>query len=162
MDAIADKRKQRPQMPILIITDPINRLYGSANTQTFEVFASLSIPVVYTDLSKLRDPNFLYSKQVDFWSKFYPEKHKEKRFKFIPNPMDWKGDKLSFLQLAKSFHLKSNHRKVIITGYQNKPSRMVIGSFNPADSGALNSNLDLLRSLAVFISDSNCLILGVN
>ena len=144
ISAIVDKRKERPEMPILIVTDPINRLYGSSDSKQFEALTSLGIPVIYTDLSRLRDPNFLYSKQVHFWSKFYPEKPEKKRFRFIPNPMDWKGDKLSFHQLAKSFHLKSNHRKVLISGHKDKASRILIGSLNPADSGALNSNMAVL------------------
>lgn len=143
-DALLAKRKARPDLPILIITDPINRLYESKDSAYFRQFETVGIPVVFTDLKQLSDPNIIYSKQVRFWSKFFPGEAKEKRFRFIPNPLDSKGDKLSLHQLWEAFHLKSNHRKVLIAGYQNKPNRIILGSFNLSDSGALNSNLSVL------------------
>ena len=143
-NAIISKRKSRPDMPILIITDPINRLYDTKDSDYFRDFELLGIPVVFTDLKKLADPNVLYSKQVRFWSKFFPSEPKEKRFKFIPNPINFKGDKLSLFQLWEAFHLKSNHRKVLVTGYKNQASRLILGSFNLSDASVLNSNLSVL------------------
>lgn len=143
-NAIISKRKSRPDMPILIITDPINRLYDTKDSDYFRDFERLGIPVVFTDLKKLADPNVLYSKQVRFWSKFFPSEPKEKRFKFIPNPINFKGDKLSLFQLWEAFHLKSNHRKVLVTGYKNQASRLILGSFNLSDASVLNSNLSVL------------------
>ena len=39
-------------MPILIITDPINRLYDTKDSDYFRDFERLGIPVVFTDLKK--------------------------------------------------------------------------------------------------------------
>lgn len=143
-DALIAKRKARPDIPILMITDPINRLYNPFDSDYFKEFESLGIPVVFTDLKQLPDPNPLYSKQVRFWSKFFPSEAKENRFRFIPNTLNPNGEKLSLKQFWEAFHLKSNHRKVLISGYKNQASRLILGSFNPSDASALNSNIAAL------------------
>ena len=140
-DAIIEKRQQNPEIPILLITDPINRLYGNNDPELFQSFNDLGIPVVYTDLSNLPDSNKLYSKQVRFWSKFYDLSSNSNRFRIFPNLVESKAERLSFSQFFKALHLKANHRKVLIAGYRNSPSKMIIGSFNPSDASSFNSNL---------------------
>ena len=142
-DAIIDKRRANPEMPILIITDPINRLYGDKNPQFFQPFEELGIPIVYTDLYQLPDSNKIYSKQVRFWSKFYDLNGNSDRFRIFPNLVESKAERLSFSQFFKALHLKANHRKVMIAGYKNSPSKMIIGSFNPSDGSSFNSNLSV-------------------
>ena len=142
-EAIIEKRKSNPEMPILIITDPINRLYGSDHPKFFQPFEDLGIPVVYTDLYQLPDSNKIYSKQVRFWSKFYDLNSNSNRFRIFPNVVESKAERLSFSQFFKALHLKANHRKVVITGYRNSPSKMIIGSFNPSDASSYNSNLSV-------------------
>ena len=39
-DAILEKRKQNPEMPILVLTDQINRLYGSNTPEFFQRFVN--------------------------------------------------------------------------------------------------------------------------
>ena len=140
-DAILEKRKQNPEMPILVLTDQINRLYGSNTPEFFQRFVARGIPVVFTDLKQLPDPNPLYSKQVRFWSKFYSFKPPSDGFRIFPNLVESKGQRLSLSQFLSAFHLKGNHRKVLVAGYKNKPSRTILGSFNPSDGSALNQNL---------------------
>ncbi|MFL2826339.1 MAG: phospholipase D-like domain-containing protein [Coraliomargaritaceae bacterium] len=142
-EAIIQKRKANPEIPILVITDPINRLYGDTNPDFFQPFEDLGIPVVYTDLYQLPDSNKIYSKQVRFWSKFYDLNPNNNRFRIFPNLVEAKAERLSFSQFFKALHLKANHRKVLIAGYKNSPSKMIIGSFNPSDASSFNSNLSV-------------------
>ncbi|MFL2847786.1 MAG: phospholipase D-like domain-containing protein [Coraliomargaritaceae bacterium] len=142
-DAIIEKRKRNPEIPILLITDPINRLYGSDHPEFFQSFNDLGIPVVYTDLYNLPDPNKIYSKQVRFWSKFYDlnPNANSNRFRIFPNLVESKAERLSFSQFFTALHLKANHRKLLISGYKDSPSKMIIGSFNPSNASSFNSNL---------------------
>lgn len=140
-DAIIEKRKRNPEMPILVLTDPINRLYGSNTPEFFERFVASGIPVVFTDLKQLPDPNPLYSKQVRFWSNFYSFQPTSDGFRIFPNLVESKGQRLSLSQFLSALHLKGNHRKVLVAGYKNQPSRTILGSFNPSDGSALNQNL---------------------
>ena len=142
-EAIIEKRKMNPEMPILIVTDPINRLYGGNDPRFFKAFEELGIPVVYTDLYKLPDSNKIYSKQVRFWSKFYSLGSNNNQFRIFPNVVESKAERLSFSQFFKALHLKANHRKIVISGYRNSPSKMIIGSFNPSDASSFNSNLSV-------------------
>ena len=142
-DAIIQKRKSNPEIPIVIITDPINRLYGGDDQTFFQSFKNLGIPVVYTDLYQLPDSNKIYSKQVRFWSKFYDLNASNDRFRIFPNVVESKAERLSFSQFFKALHLKANHRKVLIAGYRNRPSKMIIGSLNPSDASSFNSNLSV-------------------
>ena len=87
-------------------------------------------------------PNFLYSKQVDFWSKFYPLD--ENGNKIFPNLIETDGEKLTLKQIIEALHLKSNHRNVLIAGHKNNKSRAIIGSFNPSNNSIYNSNLAVL------------------
>ena len=141
-ETIINKRIQDPEIPILIITDPINRLYGDNELFYFKEFRESNINVIYANLNLLPDPNFLYSKQVDFWSKFYPLD--ENGNKIFPNLIETDGEKLTLKQIIEALHLKSNHRNVLIAGHKNNKSRAIIGSFNPSNNSIYNSNLAVL------------------
>jgi len=52
--ALISKRRKDPDLPILAITDPINRIYGGQAPIFFDRLAEVGIPVVYTDISRLR------------------------------------------------------------------------------------------------------------
>ncbi len=143
-DALIRKRIQNPDMPILIITDPINRLYGNQEPEFFSRLAKAEIPVVYTDVSKLPDSNKIYAPQAWFWSKFLAHGDIHNDARFVPNLFDSEGEKMTFAQLGRLLYFKANHRKVLIAGYRQIAPRLIVGSFNPADGSANHSNLGVL------------------
>ncbi|MFX4227855.1 MAG: hypothetical protein ACFHHU_08215 [Porticoccaceae bacterium] len=57
---IAQKQKH-PQMQVLLITDPFNRLYGGLEPGHFIELEAAGISVTYTRLTALRDSNLIYS-----------------------------------------------------------------------------------------------------
>ena len=140
-DALLRKRIQNPDMPILVITDPINRIYGNQAPAFYDRFAEAKIPVVYTDLSKLPDSNKVYAPQAWFWSKFLPAGDAENDTRPIPNSLDGKSDKLTLAQFGRLLYFKANHRKVLIAGYKQTAPRLITGSLNQADGSANHSNL---------------------
>jgi phosphatidylserine/phosphatidylglycerophosphate/cardiolipin synthase-like enzyme len=148
-DALIRKRIQNPATPILVITDPINRLYGDQAPEYFERLASAGIPVVFTDLSQLRDSNRVYAPQARFWGQYLPEGDLQNDARPVPNFFDSAGDKLTMAQLGRLLYFKANHRKVLVTGYRQSAARVVIGSLNPADGSANHSNLGVLVDGAV-------------
>lgn len=142
-DALIRKRIERPDMPILVITDPLNRIYGNQAPEHFDRLAEAGIPVVFTDLSKLPDSNKLYAPQAWFWGKFTPAADPESDERLIPNLFDAEGEKLTLAQFSRLLHFKANHRKVLISGYKDRAARIIVGSLNPADGSANHSNLAL-------------------
>jgi phosphatidylserine/phosphatidylglycerophosphate/cardiolipin synthase-like enzyme len=150
-EALLRKRLQNPDIPILVMTDPLNRLYGDQAPQYFERMAAAGIRVVYTDLSQLPDSNRIYAPQAWFWGKLLPSETTERDARLIPNPFDAEGANLTLSQFGRLLYFKANHRKVLITGYQKTAPRVLIGSLNPADGSAWHANVAALVDGAVAI-----------
>lgn len=154
-DALIAKRQQDPEMPMLIITDPINRIYGDLAPDFYQRLTNARIPVVFTAQDQLPDSNKLYVPQVWFWSRFFDGNGADAKY-LISNPFDSNGRKLTLKQLGKLLYFKANHRKVLVTGRQSGDLRLLMSSFNPADGSANHSNLGLLVDgpVAVFAAES--------
>ncbi|NBB80525.1 MAG: phospholipase, partial [Verrucomicrobia bacterium] len=151
-DALINKRIENPGLPILVITDPINRIYEDQAPDFFERMAAANIPVIYTDLTQLPDSNRLYAPQAAFWSQYLPGTDK----RLVPNPFHSEGEKLTLPQLGRLLYFKANHRKVLVSGYRDSAPRLLVGSFNPADGSANHSNLAALvdGAAAIFAAHS--------
>ncbi|MFP4156785.1 MAG: phospholipase D-like domain-containing protein [Opitutales bacterium] len=142
--ALIRKRIENPDMPMLLITDPINRVYGDLSPAYFDELAAAGIPVVFTALDQLPDSNKLYAPQAWFWEKFLPAQKQGQARRSVPNPFDVEGEKLTLGQLARLLYFKANHRKVLIAGRTGDSARILVPSFNPADGSANHSNIGLL------------------
>ena len=159
--ALIEKRLTNPDMPMLVITDPINRIYGDQAPALYARLADAGIPVVFTALDQLPDSNRLYAPQAWFWSRFLPaEKPEDSRL--VPNPFDPEGDKLTLAQLGRLLYFKANHRKVLVTGRSGGETRLLVPSFNPADGSANHSNIGLLVDgpVARFAAESELDVAG--
>ena len=66
--ALITQKQKFPQCEIIVITDPINTVYGGISAPHLERLQQQNIPVVITDLNKLRDSNPLYS---SLWRIFF-------------------------------------------------------------------------------------------
>ncbi len=141
--ALIAKRIENPDMPLLVITDPINRIYGDMAPEFYDALAEAGIPVVFTALGQLPESNRLYAPQAWFWGQFVSSDASGGP-RLMPNPFDPEGDKLTLAQVGRLLHFKANHRKVLITGRKNGPARLLMASLNPADGSANHSNLGLL------------------
>ena len=139
-DALIAKRIQNPNMPILVLTDPVNRIYGNLAPALFDRMAEAGIPVVFTDLSQLPDSNLVYAPQAWFWSKFMTTGEDKADVQLFSNPFDSNGGRLNVAQLSSLLHFKANHRKVLVTG-EGADAHVIVASLNPADGSANHSNL---------------------
>lgn len=137
-EALRAKRREHPDLPILVLTDPINRLYGRHAPEYFDRLTEAGIPVVFTDLSELPDSNWLYAPQARFWSRFLNGDGEGKRV--LPNPLDPEGGRLTVGEASRLLYFKANHRKVAVAGGADGPD-LFVSSFNPADGSANHSNL---------------------
>ena len=146
-DALIAKRVQDPKMPILVVTDPINRIYGDLAPALYDRLAAVGIPVVFTDLSRLPDSNKIYAPQGWFWRKFIKGDFGAEG-RAVPYPFNPDGESLTLEQLSRLLYFKANHRKVLVTG-RHSGARAIVTSFNPADGSANHSNMGLLVDGAV-------------
>lgn len=144
-EALIRRKGEAPDLDILLLTDPINRIYGDTAPDFYDRLSQAEIPVIFTDLDRLPDSNLLFS---PYWSLA------ERAFRIPPlagwvraprlkNPFQKDGREISLLQFGRMLRFKANHRKVAVTGSSGHGLEMLVGSFNPADGSSAHSNMAL-------------------
>ena len=132
-EALLAKRAAAPDMPIVLITDPINTFYGSYSLPHLERLRAAGVQVVETRLEALRDSNSAYS---GFYRAVLT--HLSELPAVLPNALAPGGPRVSANAYARLFNFKANHRKVALS-----EAEAVVASANPHDASAPNSNLGL-------------------
>lgn len=145
-EALIAQKKKLPDLPVLVITDPINHVYGGPELAHFGAMRAVGIEVVYTDLDKMPDSNWVYGRMARFyrnllWNRSDPEgwAHRGR----LRHPFQEGGEKISLAQAGNLLFFKANHRKVLITGSKSSGLDLVVSSLNPADGGFAHTNLGL-------------------
>ena len=138
-EALLAKRAAAPDMPIVLITDPINTFYGSYPLPHLERLRATGVQVVETRLEALRDSNPAYSGFYRAALAHLPELPA-----VLPNALAPGGPRVSANAYARLFNFKANHRKVALS-----EAEAVVASANPHDASAPNSNLGLRVTGAV-------------
>jgi phosphatidylserine/phosphatidylglycerophosphate/cardiolipin synthase-like enzyme len=142
--ALVKKKQAFPDLPIIVLTDPINRIYGDMAPAFFEEMENAGVVVVFTYLWGLPDSNWIYGTNARFYSRLAPNPNKAGSFvnrPMITNPFVVDGPKISLKQLGNLLFFKANHRKVAITGSYNEGLNLLVCSFNPADGSSAHSNI---------------------
>lgn len=129
---LIEKKKQNPDLPIVVITDPINTFYGSYLPQHLKKLEEQGIEVIISDLSKIKDANPIYSNLYRGYLKYIPVREKG----FLPNIFRPKNEGVSVGAYLDLLNFKANHRKVVV----NEKEAIVL-SANPHDGSALHSNV---------------------
>lgn len=132
-EALLAKRAAAPELPIVLIADPINTFYGSYPLPHLEQLRAAGVQVVETRLEALRDSNPAYS---GFYRAFLA--HLPELPAVLPNVLAPGGPRVSPKAYTRLLNFKANHRKVILS-----EAEAVVSSANPHDASALNSNLGL-------------------
>lgn len=144
-EALITKKRSTRGIDIVVLSDPINRIYGGHEPGFFKDMAKVGIPVVFTDLNRLPDSNLVYA---PYWQQL--EKILTGGFLAgwssrprLANPFTKEGTDISALQFGRMLLFKANHRKVVVTGSSEHGLEMVVGSLNPADGSSAHSNMAL-------------------
>lgn len=142
-DKLIEKKKQYPDMPIVLITDPINNFYGAYEQKNLKRLREAGVEVVITDHDKMRDSNPLYSGFYKIFIKPFASGGKT----YIRNFFDKNGPKVNIRSILKLANFKGNHRKVYLS-----ENEAIIASANPHDPSAYHSNV-ALRFKSEIIND---------
>lgn len=126
------KKKENPEIKIVLITDEINTSYHSHENWQFEELKKHGIDVLLTDVDPLRDSNPLYSA---IWRMFFQWFGQEGTGVF-PNAMADQAPKMTGRSYLKLLNVKANHRKTLAT---DKTSLVLSG--NTHDASAFHSNI---------------------
>ncbi len=132
-EALIARKAQVPDINIIVITDPLNTLYGGLPSAQFEQLEAADIPVVITDLRRLRDSNTVYS----FFWRIFIKPFGNATASTLPNPVG--PGRVSLRTYLELVNFKANHRKVLIAD-QGDSYVGFVTSANPHDGSSAHRN----------------------
>lgn len=139
--ALCAKKKNNPEIKILLITDEINSIYGGIEPPEINLMKKCGVEVVYTDMSKMRDGNILYS---PFWRVFVQWLgDPDEPGGIIPNPLSGDGRGISIRSTLKMLNFRANHRKIVIADSPGGVEALIM-SGNASDASSAHTNTALL------------------
>ncbi|MBN1760099.1 MAG: hypothetical protein JW863_17365 [Chitinispirillaceae bacterium] len=135
-DHLIRKKATRPDIPVDVITDPINTVYGGTSSAVIDRLRNAGINVIVTDLAKLRDSNRFYS---PFWRLLFSWFGNSPRGGLFPHPFSPAEPKVPLRSYLALLNFKANHRKVIIADDKGALTA-IVSTANPHDASARHSN----------------------
>ncbi len=157
-DALIGRKQQIPTLQVLVITDPVNTVYGGVRSAQLERLAAGGVTVVTTRLARLRAPNPTWE---GLWQLCCRWLGNRTDGGWLPNPLG--PGKVTLRSWLVLLNLKANHRKSLVVDHGDTWTGLVT-SANPHDASSAHGNialrfsgeaaLDLLRSEAAAIAFS--------
>jgi phosphatidylserine/phosphatidylglycerophosphate/cardiolipin synthase-like enzyme len=143
-DALLARKRELPGLQVLVISDPVNDVYGSIPSRHLADLRGAGIDVVTVDLDALRDSNFIYSALWRLTVKWWAGDGTGESW--LTNPLDAGPDQVSFGAWARLLNFKANHRKVLIADDGRGGITGMLTSANPHDASSRHSNVALRLS----------------
>jgi hypothetical protein len=140
-DALIAKKQASPSTVVQVVTDPINVIYGGVASLQLDALTAAGVSVILTDLTQLRDSNALYSAP---WRTFGQWWSNSTEPGYLPNPFASQGQKLGVRTYLRLLNFKANHRKVVLTDYNENGDTgfsTLVTSANPHDGSSAHSNV---------------------
>jgi hypothetical protein len=141
-DRLLARKKARPELSILLITDPINDIYGGMPSPLLNELRAADIEVVTTDLDQLRDSNPLYS---SLWRMFIQWWGNSPDGGSMMNPFvnaeAGQTPPITLRSWLALMNFKANHRKVIVADRGDGTLTALVTSANPHDGSSAHSNV---------------------
>ncbi|MFK8076327.1 MAG: phospholipase D-like domain-containing protein [Granulosicoccus sp.] len=134
-DVLIGQQQRFPEMDIVVISDPINTVYGGLPSIHFERLKSAGVHVVLTDLDKLQDSNPLWS---GVW-RWLIRPWGNDTGRLLPNPFG--EGKVSVRSYLSLLNFKANHRKLMIADDGGEGYYGWISSANPHDGSSAHRNI---------------------
>ncbi len=140
-DALIARKQALPGLRVLLVTDPINDVYGGDPSADLQALRAAGIDVIVTDLDQLRDSNPIYSSfwrtAIDWWDGDASGPG------WLPHPLDEGPSRVTFRAWARLLNFKANHRKLIIGDNGAGDLVGIVTSANPHDASSAHSNIAL-------------------
>ncbi|MFO8142539.1 MAG: phospholipase D family protein [Marinobacter sp.] len=138
--ALLERKAARPDIDIVVISDPLNTFYGGTRSPAFEALSNAGIEVVITRLDPLRDSNPAWSSLWRLCCQWFGNNADGG---WLPNALGTEPATIrSYLALP---NFKANHRKLVVTD-DGQGFRAIITSANPHDGSSRHSNIGLAFS----------------
>ncbi|OXS80081.1 phospholipase D family protein [Domibacillus enclensis] len=131
-NALLQKKKEHPDMPILFVTDEVNSSYRSHTVPEFEQLKQAGVEVIETDLDDFRDPTPIYSGFYRMLFTWWGDSQNG----WLPNALTETAPDMTVRSYLTLFNVKANHRKTITT-----EQTTLISSANPHDASYYFANV---------------------
>lgn len=139
-DRLLARKRALPGLHILLITDPINDVYGGKPSALLAELRGAGIDVVATALPALRDSNPAYSAVwrglLQWWG--------NSPGGWLPDPFDRDGPAVSLRSWLALLNFKANHRKVLVADDAAGQWSALVTSANPHDASSAHSNVAVI------------------
>lgn len=139
-DRLLARKRAVPALNVVVVTDPINDVYGGAPSPLLAELQAAGIDVVVTDLRRLRDSNPAYSSG---WRLFVQWWGNSPALGWLPNPFADGPSRISLRSWLSLLNFKANHRKVIVADRADGEWVGLVTSGNPHDASSGHSNVAL-------------------
>jgi len=138
--ALIARKRAVPSLHAVLITDPVNTVYGGLESSHLKRLQEAGVEVVVTRLSQLRDSNTAWS---SVWRLFFWPWGNDAEGGWVASPFG-EGE-VTMRSWFALLNFKANHRKVVIADANGKLSALVT-SANPHDGSSAHSNVGLAFS----------------
>lgn len=145
VDKLVTKKQRNSNLPIVLITDPINDIYGGLPSKQLDQLREAGVVVVVTNLKALRDSNPLYSGFYRAFIQWFDNAPDEKGI--LSNPFDASLPKLGVRTYLEMLNFKANHRKVVIADsstLRGVKMKTLVTSANPHDGSSAHTNIAIV------------------
>jgi phosphatidylserine/phosphatidylglycerophosphate/cardiolipin synthase-like enzyme len=140
MQRLIARKQAVPSLSVLLITDPINDVYGGAPSPALAELREAGVEVVVTDLEPLRDSNPAYS---SLWRMLLQWWGNSASGGSTMNPFTSDGSKITLRSWLALLNFKANHRKLIVADREDGTLAALVTSANPHDASSAHSNVAL-------------------
>ncbi|HJY39353.1 MAG TPA: phospholipase D-like domain-containing protein [Steroidobacteraceae bacterium] len=139
-DHLLARKQAVPDLQILLLTDPINDVYGGAPSQLLAELRKAGVDVVITDLERMRDSNPLYS---SLWRTLLQWWGNSASGGSMSNPFTTEGTGITLRSWLALLNFKANHRKLLVADREDGTLAALVTSANPHDASSAHSNVAL-------------------
>jgi phosphatidylserine/phosphatidylglycerophosphate/cardiolipin synthase-like enzyme len=138
VERLLARKRAQPSLSVLLVTDPINTVYGGARSALLDALRAGGVEVVLTDLERLRDSNPAYSA---LWRMFLQWWGNASEGGSAPNPFANDGSRITWRSWFHLLNFKANHRKLIVADRADGALVALATSANPHDASSAHSNV---------------------
>ncbi|WP_370300489.1 phospholipase D family protein [Abyssibacter sp.] len=136
--SLIDARRAHDGLNVILITDPINTVYGGLEAEHLRRLRDAGVNVVLTRLPALRDSNPSYS---GLWRWLVKPLGNDADGGWLPNALgDGQVTLRSYLALL---NFKANHRKTVVADDGRGRLQAMVTSANPHSDSSAHSNIAL-------------------
>ncbi|MFN2381864.1 MAG: phospholipase D family protein [Guyparkeria sp.] len=141
-ETLVEQRRRHGDLDAVLITDPVNTVYGSIDSPHLGRLRAAGVQVIPTDLDRLRDPNPIWS---GLWRLCCRWLESEPDSGWLPNPLaqDRSATLAAWMRLL---NFKANHRKTVVVDRGDHRGDGWVGlvtSANPHDASSRHGNVAL-------------------